>query len=63
MRDRRPSFHLGESGSSGSLSDYKERFGARPFDYPELRLERLPITRADRARTVGVKRVIGFREP
>ncbi len=47
------SFHLGESGTSGSLSDYKERFGARPFDYPELRLERLPITRAD---TRGARR-------
>jgi hypothetical protein len=57
------SFHLGESGTSGSLSDYKERFGARPFDYPELRLERLPITRADAAARTVVKRVIGFREP
>lgn len=57
------SFHLGESGSSGSLSDYKERFGARPFDYPELRLERLPITRSDQLARSAVKRVIGFREP
>jgi hypothetical protein len=57
------SFHLGESGSSTSLADYKERFGARPFDYPELRFERLPITRADTAARSVVKRVIGFREP
>jgi hypothetical protein len=57
------SFHLGESGASSSLSDYKERFGARAFDYPELRLERLPITRTDRAARTAVKRVIGFREP
>lgn len=57
------SFHLGESGSSGSLSDYKERFGARPFDYPELRMERLPITRGDQMARSAVKRVIGFREP
>jgi hypothetical protein len=56
-------YHLGESGTSGPLSDYKERFGARPFDYPELRLERLPITRADTAARTAVKRVIGFREP
>ncbi len=47
------SFHLGESGSSASLSDYKERFGARAFDYPELRLERLPITRLDTRCPVG----------
>jgi hypothetical protein len=56
------SFHLGESGTSGSLSDYKERFGARPFDYPELRLERVPFTRADTAARSVVKRVIGFQD-
>lgn len=57
------SFHLGESGSSTSLADYKERFGARPFDYPELRLERVPITRVDATARTAVKRLIGFREP
>ncbi len=56
------SFHLGESGGSASLADYKERFGARPFDYPELRLEQLPITRADHAARAVVKRVIGFQD-
>jgi hypothetical protein len=56
------SFHLGESGPSGSLSDYKERFGARPLDYPELRLERVPITRADTAARTVVKRLIGFQD-
>ena len=56
------SFHLGESGGSVSLADYKERFGARPFDYPELRLERLPVTAADRAARAAVKRMIGFRD-
>lgn len=56
-------FHLGESGASSSLADYKERFGARPYEYPELRLERLPITAADRAARTVVKRAIGFREP
>jgi hypothetical protein len=56
-------FHLGESGRSSSLSDYKERFGARPHEYPELRIERVPVTAADRAARSVVKRVIGFREP
>jgi hypothetical protein len=56
-------FHLGESGESRSLAEYKERFGARPVDYPELRIERLPITRADGIARGAVKRVIGFREP
>ncbi len=58
-----PMFHLGESGRSSSLSDYKERFGARPHEYPELRLERIPVTAVDRAARSAVKRVIGFREP
>jgi lipid II:glycine glycyltransferase (peptidoglycan interpeptide bridge formation enzyme) len=57
------SFHLGESGGSASLADYKERFGARPWDYPELRLERLPVTRTDDLARATVKRLIGFREP
>jgi hypothetical protein len=56
-------FHLGESGGSASLADYKERFGARAVDYPELRFERLPITAADRLARTAVKRAIGFREP
>jgi hypothetical protein len=56
-------FHLGESGESRSLADYKERFGARPVEYPELRFERLPITRADRLARSAVKRLVRFREP
>ncbi len=47
------SFHFGESGARRRSSDYKERFGARAFDYPELRLEQVPITRADHAAAVG----------
>lgn len=61
--DGKATFHLGESGGSASLADYKERFGARPVDYPELRLERVPISATDRAARSVVKRVIGFREP
>ena len=49
--------------ASASLSDYKERFGARPHDYPELRIERIPVTAVDRAARSVVKRAIGFREP
>lgn len=39
-------YHMGESGSSKSLAQFKERFGARPHDYLEYRLERLPLTAA-----------------
>ena len=56
-------YHLGESGRSNSLADYKERFGAMPFDYAEFRLERVPITRLDGAARSAVKRMIRFREP
>ena len=53
--------HLGESGQSASLSFYKEGLGAVAHDYAEVRIERLPLTAADRAARTAVKRVIGFR--
>ena len=37
-------YHMGESGGVASLMSFKERFGARPFSFRELRLERLPVT-------------------
>lgn len=57
-----PTFHLGESGRSSALAQAKEQYGALPYDYPELRIERLPWTRTDAALRAGVKRVIGFRD-
>lgn len=57
-----PVFHMGESGRSANLARAKEKFGARPYDYPELRIERLPWTRTDTALRTGVKRVIGFHD-
>ena len=55
-------YHLGESGASASLAQAKEKFGAEPVDYAELRLERLPYTRADQVVRACVKRVLGFRD-
>jgi hypothetical protein len=55
-------YHLGESGASASLARYKEKFGAKPVDYAELRLERLPYTRTDQAIRSAVKRVLRFRD-
>lgn len=52
--------HLGESGRSQPLAFAKEKWGARPYDYVEMRIERLPWTRADTAVRAGVKRLIGF---
>ena len=40
-------YHMGESGGVASLARFKERFGARPYAFSELRLERLPVTTAE----------------
>lgn len=55
-------YHLGESGTSSTLSAYKERFGAVAHDYAEHRFERLPVTRVDTLARSAVKRMIGFKE-
>ncbi|WP_211226806.1 GNAT family N-acetyltransferase [Amycolatopsis benzoatilytica] len=54
-------YYLGESGT-GSLGQFKERFGARPYVYPEFRFERLPVSRAEEGAKTVVKRLIGFRD-
>lgn len=55
-------YHMGESGGSKSLAQFKTRFGARPYPYAEYHLERLPLTTADRRLRSAVKRTIGFRD-
>jgi hypothetical protein len=35
---------MGESGGVASLARFKERFGAVPYTFSELRLERFPVT-------------------
>lgn len=55
-------WHMGETGGSRTLAHYKQQFGARSVAYPEVRIERLPLTRADAAARGLVKRAIGFRD-
>jgi hypothetical protein len=55
-------YHMGESGSSASLAQFKAKFGARPHAYLEYHFERLPVTALDRRARGVVKRMIGFRE-
>ena len=55
-------YYMGDSGWSPSLSHYKEQFGAQPYRYAEYRLERLPISRVERAVKSVVKRAIQFRD-
>jgi hypothetical protein len=55
-------YHLGESGQSTSLAQFKEKFGAKPVDYAELRIERLPWTPTDQRLRSLVKKVLRFRD-
>ncbi|GAA3328799.1 hypothetical protein GCM10017711_37920 [Paeniglutamicibacter sulfureus] len=55
-------YHMGESGESEALAQFKEKLGAVAYDYAELRLDRLPWTRADAAIRGLVKRLLGFRD-
>jgi hypothetical protein len=55
-------YHMGETGGSESLAQFKTRFGARPWRSFQYHLERLPLTVADRRLRGAVKRVIGFRD-
>jgi hypothetical protein len=38
-------YHMGETGTSETLAQFKTRFGAEPYSYYEYRIERLPLTR------------------
>jgi hypothetical protein len=53
-------YHMGESGASQPLAQFKTRFGARPYRSAEYHLEKVPVTAVDRALRSAVKRVIGF---
>lgn len=55
-------YHLGESGQSTNLARFKEKFGALPQNYAELRLDRLPWTRADAKLRRVAKNILGFRD-
>jgi GNAT acetyltransferase-like protein len=55
-------YHLGESGESKSLAYSKEKFGAEPIEYAEIKVERLPYTRIDRSIRSLAKRTLGFRD-
>jgi hypothetical protein len=55
-------YHMGESGESSSLAQFKSRFGARPHAYAEYHLERLQWTVIDRRARGAVKRLIRFKD-
>jgi hypothetical protein len=55
-------YHMGETGNSKSLAQFKASFGAVPVHYHEYTFERLPLSRIDRALRRTVKSVIGFKD-
>lgn len=55
-------YHMHETGDSESLARFKERLGATSVDYSDYRIERLPVTKADKTLRTAVKKVIGFRD-
>jgi len=55
-------YHMGESGASAGISQFKERFGAQAYPYNEFRIERFPLSRLDRGLRSMVKRAIGFKD-
>jgi hypothetical protein len=56
------SYHMGESGESDGLAQFKSRFGAVAHPYDEYFIERVPLTRLDQLARTGVKRVLRFRD-
>jgi CelD/BcsL family acetyltransferase involved in cellulose biosynthesis len=55
-------YYMGESGWSCSRAIFKERLGGRPIPFTEYRLERLPITAAERTLKSAVKAALRFRD-
>ncbi len=55
-------YHMGETGTSRPLAQFKTHFGAHEIPYAEYRLERLPISKLDRGLRTIVKGVIGFQD-
>jgi GNAT acetyltransferase-like protein len=50
-------YHMGETGGSASLSQFKTRFGAEPVAYQELRIEPPTVTRATAETRLVVERL------
>ena len=57
-------YQMGQSGwGSDPVGRFKENFGARAYEFPELRLERFPISRLNRTARAAVKRLIVMASP
>jgi hypothetical protein len=56
------SYHMGETGHSEALAQFKSRFGAVAVPYAEYLRERVPVSGLTTGAKTLVKRVIGFRD-
>lgn len=56
------SYHMGETGRSEALAQFKSRFGAVPVPYAEYWRETVPIAGLTNGAKSLVKRIIGFRD-
>lgn len=57
------SYHMGETGTSKSLAQFKQALGAQPHAYAEYVVEALPLVAADRTLRSAVKRVLRVKDP
>lgn len=55
-------YHMGESGTSTSLAQFKSRLGAVAYPYAQYTVERLPFTNFDRGVRRVIKSLIGFKD-
>jgi lipid II:glycine glycyltransferase (peptidoglycan interpeptide bridge formation enzyme) len=56
------SYHMGETGQSGPLAQFKSRFGAVATPYTEFLHEKIPLHWLNSSAKTVVKRLIGFRD-
>jgi hypothetical protein len=56
------SYHMGETGQSGPLAQFKSRFGATATPYAELLYEKVPLHWVNASAKRVVKRLIGFHD-
>jgi Acetyltransferase (GNAT) domain len=55
-------YHLGDSGPSSSLAEFKRRLGAREEHYTGYRLERWPLSTVEERARRSAKRMLRFRD-
>lgn len=55
-------YHMGETGESRSLAQFKQSLGAQPLEYSEYLIERVPLSALDRNLRRAAKGVLRFKD-